>query len=386
MMLHEWFWDLYMTTIAYIHDGTSVYDSIFLKQLSSENTVYFLTFNGNPEFAPKQATLVRMPGLFSTVMLGMIEGLLMYAIAPLRALVLRLYLALVKPQIALGCMVTKYGFYVALSGFKPFILIIWGSDILLAPKRLFPSRLVVKLTLRRADAVIVDSEVQKEAALQLGCNPERILKFPWFDPKNVHAAHLLASKADIRKRLGWTENPIVINTRSHEPIYGVEYFVEAIPEVINKLPEARFLILGEGHLSAKLKEKVKELRVEDYVKFLGMLPREDTIAYVNAADLYVSTSLSDGTSASLLEAMTLGLPPLVTAIPGNMEWIRDGWNGYLVGIRDPHMLAEKITVLLNDKDLRYKLGKNAQETIETRVDWQESSRAFSDLIFKLAKD
>jgi glycosyltransferase involved in cell wall biosynthesis len=283
-------------------------------------------------------------------------------------------------------MVTKYGFYVALSGFKPFVLIIWGSDILLAPKRLFPSRLVAKLTLRRADAVIVDSEVQKEAALQLGCNPEKILKFPWFDPNNVQAAHRLTSRADIRRSLGWTENPIVISTRSHEPIYGVEYFVEAIPEIINKLPEARFLILGAGQLSAKLKEKVKELRVDNHVKFSGMLPREDAIAYVNAADLYVSTSLSDGTSASLLEAMTLGVPSIVTAIPGNMEWIRDEWNGCLVKVKDPHMLAEKITILLNDDDLRYKLGKNAKETIETRVNWQESSRAFSNLILRLANE
>jgi len=375
-----------MTTIAYIHDGTSVYDSIFLKHLSSGNAVYFLTFNGNPKFVPKQVALVKMPGLFSTIMSGMLEGFLMYAIAPLRALILRLYFTFVRPQIALGCMATKYGFYVALSGFRPLVLIVWGSDILLAPKRLLPSRLAVKLTLRRADAVIVDSEVQKDAVIELGCNPEKILKFPWFDPKNVHAARSPTSRDDIRDKLGWTENPIVINTRSHEPIYGVEYFVEAIPEVINKLPEARFLILGAGQLSAKLKEKVKELRIENYVKFLGMLPRENTIAYVNAADLYVSASLSDGTSSSLLEAMTLGIPPLVTAIPGNMEWIRDGWNGYLVGIKDPHMLAEKITVLLNDKDLRDKLGKNAQETIEARVDWQKSSRAFSDLIFKLAKD
>jgi len=367
--------------LAYAHDGTSVYDLLFLKRLTKENTVHFLTFNNNPRFVSSETIVTKMSWSVSAE--SKTEGLYMYALCFLRALLLRIYLNRIKPHLLLGCMATKYGFYSALSRFKPFILIVWGSDILIAPKRFFLFRFMAKFALKKADAIIVDSEVQKDAAIQLGCIPRKILKFPWFDLNDIRVK---TCRNKIREELGWCKNPIIICVRRHDWIWGVQYFIEAIPQVISVMPESRFLILGKGQLSERFKRRVKELRMGKYVKFMGQLPREDVIAYLNAADVYVSASLSDGTSASLLEAMTLELPPIVTDIAGNLEWVRNAWNGYLIPVRSPQSLAEKIVLLIKDRNLRQRIGKNARKTVETKVDWRKNSKALSNLIWGLVKE
>jgi len=367
-----------MVKLAYANDGTSVYDLLFLKRLTKENTVYFLTFNNDPRFVSSETIVKKMPWSVSAE--SKREGVYMYALCLLRALLLKMHLNRIRPHLVLGCVATKYGFYSALSGFKPFILIVWGSDILIAPKRFLLFRFMAKFTLKKADAVIVDSEVQKNAAIQLGCNPRKILKFPWFDLDEVRVK---TCRNKIREELGWRKNPIIICLRRHDLIWGVQYFIEAIPQVVSVLPESRFLILGKGQLSDRFKHRVKELKMQKYVKFLGQVSREDVIAYLNAADVYVSTSLSDGTSASLLEAMALGVAPIVTNISGNTEWIRNGWSGYLVPVKDSQRLAEGIVLLIKNKELRQKISQNAQKTAKTNVDWLKNSKALGDLISKL---
>lgn len=371
-----------MVTIAYAHDGVNEYDRFFLDFLTKENIVYLLTFYPKPRFFSPKTVVVRMPRIFCAPT-DKTEGLYMYVLFPLRVILLRLFFRLLRPDVVLGCMATKYGFYAALVGFKPLILIVWGSDVLIAPKRFFFFRFMAQFALKRADAIIVDSKVQEKAVVQLGCTKEKILKFPWFDLKNIHVMH---SRADIRKKLGWHHNPIVISLRKHEPIYCVECLIDAIPHIVSAVPESRFLILGKGRLTDKLKGKVKELGIEQYVKFIGQVPRNSVASYLNAADVYVSTSLSDGTSASLLEAMALKVPPIVTNIEGNREWIRNDWNGFLVPPKDPRCLAEKIVSLIKNKYLRRRIGKNGLKTVKTKVDWSKNSKAFADLILRLSQN
>jgi glycosyltransferase involved in cell wall biosynthesis len=94
----------------------------------------------------------------------------------------------------------------------------------------------------------------------------------------------------------------------------------------------------------------------------------------------VSTSFSDGTSASLLEAMSCSLPPVATEIDGNKEWINDGINGFLVPVADSKKLAEKILLLADNQELRRRLRANAEETMRTRVIWQENIKKLTNAI------
>jgi glycosyltransferase involved in cell wall biosynthesis len=370
-----------MVHVVYANEGISVYDELFLSHLSKKFDVTFLSFNPHPRYVPRDVRAVIMPEPMR--LLPAHHSIRIYSMSALRGLMLRKFANALRPDVLVGCWALEYGFYSAVSGFRPFVLIIWGSDIVVAPKHFFIFRLMVQFALKRADAVILDSEVQRDAAIKLGCDPRKILKFPWFDPKSIQ---LKCTRDEVRSKLGWNDNPIVICLRKHDPIYGVEYAIEAIPHILNALPETRFVIIGDGPLTGKLKRMVNELGIQEYVKFLGHVSHEEATTYLNAADVHVSMSLSDGTSASLLEAMSLGVPSIVTSIPGNMEWIKDGWNGCLIPVRDSRQLADKVILLLKDEKLRKRVREKAFETVSDQINWSANLKALYDLISKLAKE
>jgi glycosyltransferase involved in cell wall biosynthesis len=93
--------------------------------------------------------------------------------------------------------------------------------------------------------------------------------------------------------------------------------------------------------------------------------------YLTAANIYVSTSFIDSTSVSLLEAMACGIPPVTTDISGNREWIKNEVNGLLYQPRDHKALAEKITQLIENEDLRKQFGERSRQMIMERAKWEK---------------
>jgi glycosyltransferase involved in cell wall biosynthesis len=261
-------------------------------------------------------------------------------------------------------------------------LFVWGSDVLVFPRKYFPLKPFVVYSLRKADLVLVDSEVQKQAVIKLGCEPAKIVKFPWVKLDEFKRDEIQRQK--VRREYGWGDNDIVvISLRYHRPIYGVEYLIDAIPRVLAKNNNVKFLILGEGPLTDTFKAKVDVFIKSGHVRFVGAVPHDEVAAYLSAADIYVSTSFSDGTSASLLEAIACSLAPVVTEISGNMEWIKDGVNGLLVSVADSEGLAEKILLLASDYKLRRVLEERAVETVKARVNWQENMQQLTRIIDKM---
>jgi glycosyltransferase involved in cell wall biosynthesis len=94
--------------------------------------------------------------------------------------------------------------------------------------------------------------------------------------------------------------------------------------------------------------------------------------YLNAADIYISTSLSDGTSCSLLEAMACRLPVVVTDLPAIREWVKDDVNGYLVPSENSAALAERIVTLLGNEPLRDQMGTRNLVIAQERADWERN--------------
>jgi len=371
-----------LTKLAYAHDGESVYDELFLHALKQRYDVYALTFHPSPPHIPSGLKTVKMRDLIPETNLHPFEGMRKHLLTPARALALRRNLQHIKPDILIGCWASTYGFYSACSRFHPFILFVWGSDVLLLPTKYLPLKPLVVYSLRKADVVVVDSNVQQEAVIKLGCRPEKIVKFPW--------VNLTGSTRDedqrnaIRDEYGWTrENIVVISLRNHRPIYGIEHLINAVPTIIEKNKNVRFLILGEGPLTKLFKSRTKRSVENGYLKFVGAVPHEEVTSYLSAADIYVSTSYSDGTSASLLEAMACSLPAVVTDIAGNAEWIEDEVNGFLIPVANSQRLAEKILQLARDQELRERLRSKAKETVKVRVDWRKNIQRLMETIDKM---
>jgi glycosyltransferase involved in cell wall biosynthesis len=122
----------------------------------------------------------------------------------------------------------------------------------------------------------------------------------------------------------------------------------------------------------------------DVIRWTGKIPREQLLQYLYAADLYVSTSYSDGTSVSLLEAMAAGLSALLTDVPSNLEWIVTGENGHIVPRGDDAALADAVLALAADPERNARYGRRNLEIVRARGDWAGNFRAIEDIYQRLA--
>jgi glycosyltransferase involved in cell wall biosynthesis len=365
--------------ILYAHNGDSVYDEMFVRFLVERgHEVHFFTIL-NATRLPKwqqerYCKTLDIPGL--RVHSRPSDHWNPAIVAP----VLRMLLQRIKPDVLVGNSLQSYAFFSSLSNYHPFVAVVWGSDVLIAPKSIV-GRMRAILTLACADHVVVDSVVQAQATMHLGCNPSKIVSFPWC--VDLDEFNPLLKFDELRRDLGYTTKDfIVLCNRQHESIYGLEYLFRAIPCVLQRIPTCRFLILGQGSLTNQLKGLVKELGVEAQVRFEGNVIHEMMPKYISISDAYVSPSLSDGTSASLLEAMACQKPVIATEIAGNLEWVRTGESGILVPPRNSSAIADAIVTLAIDPALAKSCGREALRIARRRANLKLSLAKFEALLYE----
>lgn len=283
---------------------------------------------------------------------------------PYNILKLRRLLQKISPDILHAHYAGLYGFIGALSGFSPFVLTAWGSDVLFAGKH-FLKKHFVKYTIKRADIITCDAEHMRESIIRLGVNAKKIhIIYFGIDTLIFHPDQKCET---LKLKLGASSSPLIISLRNFEPVYDVSTLIKAIPLVLKEFPDAKFLILGKGSEEEKLKNLAKSLGILNNTNFSGFVPNDELPKYLASSDIYVSTSLSDaGIAASTAEAMACGLPVIVTDSGENKLWIKEGENGFIIPIKSPNALAEKIIFLLKNKDIRIRIGANARKTIEEK--------------------
>ena len=160
---------------------------------------------------------------------------------------------------------------------------------------------------------------------------------------------------------------MIISTRNLKLIYNIETLIHAIPEVVKKVPDVKFIIVGSGFQGEALQSLAKYLKVDKNTIFTGRVSESDIPQYYASADIYVSTSLSDaGIAASTAEAMACGLPVIVTEDPDNRDWINDGVNGFVIPVKNPDILADRIIELVKNENLRKEFGRLNREIIVER--------------------
>ena len=152
--------------------------------------------------------------------------------------------------------------------------------------------------------------------------------------------------------------------------------------VLKKEPNVRFFIAGDGPERGSFEKEAKNLNVNSSVQFLGRVPHEEMANLLTQADIYVSTSLYDGTSVSLLEAMACGTFPIVTDIPSNQEWISDGENGFLIPIGDEAAFARKIVEATKNDKLLSEVRLRNPKLIEEKALWGNNVKKLDEIYEK----
>ncbi len=286
-----------------------------------------------------------------------------------------------NPDLVHGHYLTGPGFFGAFSGFHPLVVSAWGSDLLVDARSSKVKRSLIKWVISRADILHLEMAMEIDMALSLGARKERIIIAPF----GVEPSLFSPEKRDARlmEHLNSRNPPIVISTRNHEEIYDVQTLIKSAPLILKKVPEARFLILGSGSQTEKLIELARIEGVNDAVTFVGKVQHDELPKYLASSDVYVSTSLSDTVSVSLLEAMSSGAVPVVSNIEGNRSLVNDGYNGLLFKTGDPISLAEKVSNLLSDiRALEQYRAKN-REIIMDEYDWNKNMMEIEEKYIEL---
>lgn len=279
----------------------------------------------------------------------------------------------IQPDVVHTGFLQTHGFIGAFVRDFPVLSMPMGSDVLILPQKSLYNKIVAKFVLKNADMITCDCELVKRKIIEMtGYDPQKIIIIPCGTDLNIFHP----KDSNIRQTLGWENNRILIMTRQFEPVYGIEYFIKALPSITKEYPEVRVILVGKGSLEMEIKKQIATLGLKDYVHFAGFVNDNTMAEYLNAADIYVSTSLSDGTSISLLEAMACQLPVVVSDAPANREWIEDGINGFIVPRKDSCFLANRLTELLSNPLLCQRMGNRNYDIAQERANWD---RNFSKL-------
>ena len=302
-------------------------------------------------------------------------------LAPFR---IRRLIKKIKPDIVHAHYVTQYGFCGAFSGFHPLIISAWGSDVLVDPNNSNILKLAVKFALKKADLIIGDAEHIKGPLIELGAKAQKIHLICFgTDTKKFKPGE---RSGKIRKELKIFDSLSVISIRGLKPIYDVESLIKAISLVLKQVPDAKFVIANNGSQEAYLKEMAKSLNIWNNVEFVGSILHNKLPQYLSSMDIYVSTSLSDmGLAVSTAEAMACGLPVVITDFGDNKKWVEDGVCGFVVPLKDPEALAEKIIYLLKNEELRKEFGIRGRKVIEERNDYNKEMAKMGNIYIDLVK-
>jgi glycosyltransferase involved in cell wall biosynthesis len=355
--------------ICYIADGDSIHTQKWVQYFATRgHEVHLISRKQFAGKGVKGLNLYRLTG-------PRYPALLRY---PYDTIKVRRLIKEIKPDILHVHYAVGNGLLGALSGFHPFILSVWGSDVLVAPGLSKIYKFTVELAIRRADVIHCDADHMIAPLIELGAKPEKIRLMEYgVDTQKFRPAH---RNERLLEELGTAGSPTVISLRSLEPIYDIETLIASMPTVLKEIPEARFLIVGGGSQEAKLKEQAESLGISQSVRFTGRIPNDELPEYLNSADIYVSTSLSDaGLATSTAEAMACGLPVIITDFGDNKKWAEDGTNGFLIPVKNPQVLASKIIHLMRNKEIRDRFGRINRRIIEERNDWQKEMRKMEEL-------
>jgi glycosyltransferase involved in cell wall biosynthesis len=148
------------------------------------------------------------------------------------------------------------------------------------------------------------------------------------------------------------------------PHKGHRHLIDAARLVVREVPDARFLVFGEGELRDALERQVRDQHLEKHVLLPGF--RADVLGCIKAFDLFLMSSVSEGLGTSLLDAMACRKPIVGTRVGGIPEVVEEGVTGLLVAPRDPAAMAAAVVRLLRDSALRRQMGEAAFRRVRAR--------------------
>ncbi len=259
----------------------------------------------------------------------------------------------------------------------PLVITIHGNaDFYEVPKIFYP---MLRYSANNADMLVaVGHELKRNLLKELGDFDIRVI------PNGVDVEKYRPDRRirdETRRKQGITENaPLLLSISRLVERKNIDLVLRAIPHIVQRLPNFKFLIVGEGPEYRRLRKLTQELKIESAVIFTGFVPEEEKTCIYLSSDAFIQLSSREGLSISLLESKAAGLPAIVSDSKGTREPVKDNESGKIVSdAKNPIDVAEKVIDLLTDTKNRKRLGENARREAEENYSLEVMTKRYIEV-------
>lgn len=250
--------------------------------------------------------------------------------------------------------------------------------------RFYPEKKRIKriifdpLLSRFASGIVAISEATKDAMVQYDNFPGKKIKIIY---NGVKLKVNNVRRERKRHELDLSLKDFVLATASRlDSIKNHKMLIRVMKKIVKIAPCCKLLIAGSGSEYDKLFAEIKEYDLSEYVYLLGY--RSDVMEIFFASDVFLLSSLTEGTSITLLEAMYAGLPAIVTNVGGNSEILEEKVTGFMVDSNDDQGMADKILFLYRNKNVVKQMGEAGKKRVRTLFSFEKMMKQYEELYKK----
>ncbi|MBL0033768.1 MAG: glycosyltransferase [Bacteroidetes bacterium] len=279
-----------------------------------------------------------------------------------------------KPDLMHAHYATSYGLLAALSGFKPYLISVWGSDIFDFPKRSFFHRQILKYNLRNSKCVVSSSNVMAQEVRKYFSGPIEIIPF--------------GIDLSVFKRVAGRNKMITVGIiKSMEDYYGIEELIRAFKSVRenNSDTELKLLLVGGGTKIEKYKQIVSGLGLNEFVEFRGKISQDLVPAAHNEIDIFVNPSVHESFGVSVLEASACQNPVVATNVGGLKEVVVNNSTGLIVEQGNQNELIKAISYFVENREQIDIFGKRGRAFVSGNYDQSNVRHKIKDLYTSFLK-
>jgi glycosyltransferase involved in cell wall biosynthesis len=249
---------------------------------------------------------------------------------------------------------------------RPLVVTVQGSDIFQVPQHPVGAWLTRTL-LGRVQRITALSEALKRATCRVGIAEQQVTVIP-----NGVDVRLFTPPAYTQRE------PVILFVGYLIVRKGVRYLLEALPTVLQRLPNARIVLIGDGPEEVALRQQARDLGIAERVEFLGFLSQGQVRQWMQRASVFVLPSLEEGQGVVLLEALASGLPVVASQVDGIQEVVTPSV-GILVKPASAPSLAQAILTLLQDQTRWEGMSQQARHHMLAHYDWEEIALRYLEL-------
>lgn len=244
---------------------------------------------------------------------------------------------------------------------KPIVMKFSCSSLVVGMRDSLLGRIELDFLRRWADRILILNPGMVDEALEVGFDASRI---GWM-PNPVDTDHFSPCSAEqrvqLRSELGVDQDtPLAVFVGRLDPQKELPWLIGAFAKVVKEVPNAVLALVGDGSLRVQIKELVSKLNLEKNVIFTGRLDTAGVLKWLQSGDVFTLISAIEGLPCSLIEAMSAGLPPVVSNIPAHAQLVDTEVDGIITELGNQDSIAAGLVRLLTDPPARERMGAAAR--------------------------